>query len=213
MLLLGNAFATQPVSEENPRAHEVHAGPERNFSTVSEAVVEVRTILGYGTGTVFQKNSRIFVLTAAHVVDDYERDGFQVFAVRNGESVEAEVVYFNQHTDIAILEIDEMTTVSPIRLKKRRASLSIGDRVAYCGFPNRADLACFAGLVSSMSPGVINVHSYAWMGASGSFVFDERGRAVGVLSAIEVGRFIGMPILIEDVVWVMSLDLSILEGL
>ena len=197
----------------NPPTHEVHVGPERNFSDVSEAVVEVRTLYGYGTGTVFQKNSRLFVLTAAHVVSNYEQHGFKVFAVKRSESVAASVVYFNEASDIAILEIDEMESVSPIRLKNRRSELRVGERVAYCGFPNRADLACFAGMISSITPNAINVHSYAWMGASGSFVFDERGNAVGVLSAVEVGRFISGPVLIEDIVWIMKLDLEILENL
>ena len=38
-------------------------------------------------------------------------------------------------------------------------------------------------------------------GASGSIVFDDRGRAIGVLRAIDVNRTPFGPQLTEDVVW------------
>ena len=39
-------------------------------------------------------------------------------------------------------------------------------------------------------------------GFSGSNVFDDSGNFIGVLYAMSVGTFIGMPVLMEDVVWV-----------
>jgi hypothetical protein len=52
----------------------------------------------------------------------------------------------------------------------------------------------------------IIMHSYAWMGASGSGVFDERGRLVGILRAVDVSRGPWGPSIVEDIVWVAPLN-------
>ncbi len=49
------------------------------------------------------------------------------------------------------------------------------------------------------------MHSYAWMGASGSCVFALDGRLIGVLVAVDVGRYDGMQI-VEDIVWLTPIS-------
>ena len=45
------------------------------------------------------------------------------------------------------------------------------------------------GTVSSINAnGSVMLQSYAWGGASGSLVFDDRARIVGILKAIDVNR-------------------------
>ncbi len=69
-------------------------------------------------------------------------------------------------------------------------------------YGNVAGLACNDNLI---------VHSYAWMGASGSGVFDDRGNLIGMLRAIDVNDGVVVPQLTEDMVWVApvtSLDLQ-----
>ncbi len=57
------------------------------------------------------------------------------------------------------------------------------------------------------------MHSYGWSGASGSSVFDNEGRLVGILVALDVGPgIIGIPNIIEDVVivvpiWMLNFDI------
>ena len=89
----------------------------------------------------------------------------------------------------------------------------MGDSVGYCGYPNRRDLSCFTGRVSGFPGEYINIHSYAFSGASGSLVVDSSGRPVGILSAIEVGQFLGIPMALESVVWIVPLGPGILENL
>ena len=55
------------------------------------------------------------------------------------------------------------------------------------------------------------MHSYAWIGASGSVVLDMSGRIAGVLNAIDVGFGITGPQLVEDMVWVASIHKVDLE--
>ena len=74
-------------------------------------------------------------------------------------------------------------------------------------------MSCFTGKVSGFPGGYINIHSYAFSGASGSLVVDSAGKAVGILSAVEVGQFLGIPQALESVVWVVPIDRYILEGL
>ena len=57
------------------------------------------------------------------------------------------------------------------------------------------------------------MHSYAWMGASGSVVLDLSGRIVGVLNAIDVGYGISGPQLVEDMIWVANINKVNLEKL
>jgi hypothetical protein len=62
--------------------------------------------------------------------------------------------------------------------------LTIHGRIA--GFTSDADLI---------------IDTYGWGGASGSSVFDEKGRLLGILSAMDVGTGLyGMPRLIPDVI-------------
>jgi len=103
--------------------------------------------------------------------------------------------------------------VKPYKLSFPRRDVSLGDSVGYCGYPNRRDMSCFVGRVSGFPGEYINIHSYAFSGASGSLVVDSSGRAVGVLSAIEVGQFLGIPQALESVIWVVPVDKYIFEGL
>ena len=58
------------------------------------------------------------------------------------------------------------------------------------------------GYVCSTGYSSLIMQSNAWFGASGSVVFDQSGRAVGVVHAItmEINPFTGLPAFIETVV-------------
>jgi hypothetical protein len=60
------------------------------------------------------------------------------------------------------------------------------------------------GQIVSVENGRIVIHSYAWPGASGSGVFDMRGRFIGVVSAVDIGIWNRLvpPALVEDIVWI-----------
>lgn len=211
--IMSSFLCTASAHTNEPITEEVHAGPEKSFASIMRSVVEVRSQYGYGTGTVFEKSGQTYVITAAHVVRSRAGESILITVVHDDEEKQATIAYINPDNDIAILAIDEMNTRSHYNLKFRRSSIGIGDRAGYCGFPNRRDLACFSGGISYTAEGVINLHAYAFGGASGSLVVDSRGRAIGILSAIEVGTFYGMPTPLESIVWIRPISRDILDNL
>ena len=81
----------------------------------------------------------------------------------------------------------------------------VGDALAYTGFPNGTDLLTITGRVSGYRGRWVIVQSYIWMGASGSGVFDSRGRLIGVVSMVEIGNF-KFPQVIEDVGYIAKIS-------
>jgi S1-C subfamily serine protease len=214
LLVLCLAIVPQPISTHTTSAHaidrasnssveNIHNPTAKEYERIMQAVVTVRNDErgGYGSGTLFTYNGQLLVLTASHVVT-----GLKYTTVTHGGSFAlGSIVYDNPESDIAVLIVPEISDRKPLKLKFKNKQLKMGDTLSYCGFPNSRDLSCFSGEVSRMSEDIIHIHSYAWMGASGSSVFDSSGNVVGVLSAIEVGTVWGGPQLIDNVVWAGAL--------
>ena len=191
----------------------VHSGPERSFDSVSGASVIIVTQFGYGTGTVVKYKKKTYVLTAKHVVAPMFGEEVSPTIIKESSTATASVIYRDSNSDIAVLSLTSDIEVKPYKISFPRRDTKLGDSVGYCGYPNRRDLSCFTGRVSGFPSGYVNIHSYAFSGASGSLVVDSAGRAVGILSAVEVGQFLGIPQALESVVWVVPVDKHILEGL
>ena len=198
---LSNTYAIDKVS--NTSVENIHNPTAKEYEKIMNAVVVVRNDLrgGYGSGTLFTYDGHLLVLTASHVVT-----GLKYTTVSHGEEFAlGSIIYDNPESDIAVLLVPEISDRKPLKLKFKNRQLKMGDTLSYCGFPNSRDLSCFSGEVSRISKGTIHIHSYAWMGASGSSVFDSSGNVVGILSAIEVGTVWGGPQLIDNVVWAGAL--------
>jgi S1-C subfamily serine protease len=155
---------------------------------------------GFGSGTYAKVEGRFFILTAAHVV----RGESHMLILGRDEVVPGRVVYTNNASDIAFLEVEEMNTREPIRIRNNYDP-HISDDLVYTGFPNGTDLLTITGRISGFRGHWLVVQGYTWMGASGSGVFDNRGRLVGVVSMVEVGNF-HRPQVIEDIVYVAKLN-------
>ena len=173
---------------------------------VREAAVKVSRpdAVGHGSGTYMKVGPNFFVLTAAHVVE-----GFQTAIIhgRDGEIVIGKIVLKDKDSDYAVISIDKLKSRNPISWRPRSQSIQAGTPICYTGFPQNYDLLTITGEISGIvsKPGYperLILHSYAWMGASGSGVFDMQGRFIGVLVAAGVGEWY-YPQIIEDIVWVV----------
>jgi hypothetical protein len=131
---------------------------------------------GMGSGTYGIYKGYPVIITAAHVVSDCSTI---IVSSYNGEMEAGRLAYLDEEADLAVLYVEPMRSLPQ----------------------QRFGLLTIYGNVAGYSYNRMILHSYAWMGASGSGVYDKSGNLVGVVSAISIGRWI-MPQLIEDVVYV-----------
>jgi len=166
--------------------------------------------MGHGSGNLFKIGSRKFVITAAHVVD-----GFHQILLRetNGHLIPGEVIWANKHSDVAIIvpknnKFEVTKAVSYVNNKKRQL---IAEKLWHYAYPSEHDGLLIESFVSKSSHFKMTMQSHAWFGSSGSVVFDQRGRAVGVVHAItsETNPVTGLPTFVETLVIVNRVyDLS-----
>jgi|GEM_PF-3566808 S1-C subfamily serine protease len=186
-------------------------GRANRISRESAVKIHVKGAVGTyrGTGTYFDYKGSHIVITAAHLWAEYPPTALKSEALVTGpsEKVVGKLVYWDPYVDIAIMVVPKMESRSPAKFV-RDPNYAVGQSVIYSGFPGANSLLTFRGEVAGDGYGTsIAINSFAWGGSSGSGVFDERGRYVGVVSAIMVGRgFIG-PQLVGSVVYVAPANL------
>jgi len=170
-----------------------------------------------GTGTYYKFEDYYIVLTSAHVVD-----ASQVVEIRtpSGESTNGLVLMLDNRvsSDFAVLLVkDKLATRKPMDLKIRNVSQDlVGEEVVYTGDPgHQRQMTIFGNVSGYGGDGSVIMHSFAWGGASGSSVFDDKGRLVGILKAIDVNRshLSPFPQLTEDMVWLSPAYLISLDDI
>ena len=167
-----------------------------------------------GSGTIFKVDGQFIVITAAHVVQDAQS---VIITTPDGLGYFGTPLMTNHELDYAILLVPEIAGRTPLRLRPlQEAQMRVGAHVTYTGFPNGHNLLSISGEISGMARGEhLIMHSYAWPGSSGSCVFDNQGRLVGVLRAVDVGTAF-LPQIIEDIVWIVPawrIDFSALRAM
>lgn len=175
-----------------------------------------------GSGTYFEYNGHHIVVTAAHVV----ADGGDIMLITTPaeESVAALLLYYDNVTpnDTAVLVLRtplDSRTPMELNLYSKDVNDLIGEQTVYTGDPGHQRNMTIYGTVSSINEnGSVMLQSYAWGGASGSLVFDDRARIIGILKAIDVNRsgVSPYPQINENIVWLSppsSLNLDILDSI
>ncbi len=178
------------------------------------AAVKVRSLLkgGHGSGTYMIAHGHRVVATAAHVV---RNESVMAIDGRDGETVVGQVVFSDAENDIAFIVVPELKTRTAIRYRPRKIynERLIGTPLTYTGFPSHHDLLTIRGYVSALEHKMVVTNMFGWFGSSGSGVYDQSGRLVGVVSGIDVGN-IGFRLPLESIVWVAPIsqvDLELLE--
>jgi hypothetical protein len=168
--------------------------------TRTAAVKVVEALTGnHGSGTYIRMYGRFVVVTADHVVD--QNTTMQIHG-RDGEVVVGRVIYRSRESDLAVLITPELHTRIAMKWKPRRDDANLlGTNLTYTGFPGRHDLLTIRGHVAALEKGHVVANMFGWFGASGSGVFDQRGRFIGVVSAIDSGNW-QMPIPLDSIVWI-----------
>tara|TARA_Y100000592_G_C5480411_1_gene325103 strand:- start:2424 stop:2999 length:576 start_codon:yes stop_codon:yes gene_type:complete len=164
-------------------------------------ILQDELISGHGSGNYFKIGKHKFIITAGHVI----YDASAVFILDSGEPVFLEVAYIDPYSDLAIMipsrELFESKAVEYRNYKKQDI---LGKTVNYTGYPSDLPKTSFTGTVSYSGIGYAIIQSYAVPGSSGSIVFDNSGKVIGVVSAVKIGHY-GLsifPRLEENVVFV-----------
>ena len=152
---------------------------------------------GSGSGNYFRLGKKRFILTAAHVV---QGEGEILIIERGYTRTPAKIVYVDPDADIAVLVPEtRLRYTKPIPFR-RDINNEMGEKVYHCGHPAREGWHISEGLLTGTHSDVLMVNTFAWPGSSGSVLFDEGGRVVGVLAAIRVDAPFNIPALVEHVV-------------
>lgn len=157
-----------------------------NSSVQIYAIDDQGETTGHGSGNYFKIGKERFIITADHVIQHGS-----AFLVKDGTSVvPIETVYRDPVQDIIIVAPErKLESIKAKDYKINTKEDLLGMSVNYTGYPSDLGKSLFRGIVSSMDQRMIILQSFALPGASGSVVFDNAGRAVGVLSAVKLGVY------------------------
>jgi S1-C subfamily serine protease len=168
---------------------------------------------GTGSGNYFKLGKHRFIITAAHVVDGQE----EILIIEKGFAMtSATPIYVDTNSDIAILIPKERLKYTKAISFRRDINNQMGEKTYHCGHPAREAWHISEGLLTGTHNDVLLLNTFAWPGSSGSVVFDESGRVIGVISALRVGGPFGLPTMIEHIVLasnIKMLDQKTLRGL
>ena len=153
---------------------------------------------GHGSGTYLIIDDNHYVITARHVID--RADIFYVSS--ENERVVAQVVWKSTTQDIALLRIPKLNTRTAARLSGHNG-MSVGEQVIYTGYPADYRLLTTRAYVSGYNERYRStlLQGFVWFGYSGSGVFDDNGKLVGIVVAIAVEGFNGSPQPLPSIVY------------
>ena len=174
-------------------------------SSVRIVMLDSEEVVGHGSGNYFKHRGRTFIVTAAHVVEGETKKLIQDGNVRVG----IRIVFIDFESDIAILVPNKkLSNANPIPWKLSKNADKIGSPTYYTGFPSHYGKILLRGMISSVTEEGITIQSFALPGSSGSVVFDEDGRVIGVVSAVglHMSPFSPYPSLQEDMVFISKLE-------
>lgn len=143
------------------------------------------TVWRLGSGVIM--NSRGYILTAHHVVDDF--DQIEI-ALQDGRRYGAQLIGSDRYTDIAVLKIDADNL--PIIPQQEDIDTRVGDIVLAIGNPYNLGQTITQGIVSANGGRIGVSNSYSDLiqmdavineGASGGALINSNGDLVGINNA------------------------------
>ncbi len=194
MLVESDDYATYEVSKI-----------DRSISSSVKLVIKYDAVdAGHASGNYFRYGRHKFIITAAHVVDGGEvwiKDGLDI--------VKSETLWVDHDRDIAIIRpMGELSMTKPVKFKINMDNNKVGTIIRYAGYPSHFEKMVLQGMVAKQTEQKVILQCWALPGSSGSVIFDDKGRAMGVLSAVAVERnpFVGIPEIQENIVYAGRLD-------
>lgn len=207
---------TGPVNaldQEEPQAQQSANFPMGSVEQVAQQVLpsvvqlQVRGAQGAGEGSGVVLSSDGTILTNNHVVDA-AADGGEIIAVlRDGRQVTASIVGRAPSFDLAVLRVQGVDDLSPVRLGSSE-NLAVGQQVVAIGSPLGLSGTVTTGIVSALDRPVraggagsgqdtvlnaVQTDAAINPGNSGGPLVDMRGTVIGINSAIASTTIGGQP--------------------
>tara|TARA_Y100000310_G_C20702131_1_gene830886 strand:- start:785 stop:1549 length:765 start_codon:yes stop_codon:yes gene_type:complete len=185
---------SQNISQDLSR-EEYKAVEKSRMSAVRVlSISEESGYLASSSGTYFTTKGKHYVLTVAHglvgiceFTEIWADDQFYQCI---------EFVEFNVLIDYAIIEIEKIPSLRPLRIPQDlptnqnwKKTYSAQSKIFYTGFPNNTGPLTFDGrVIGYHDDDYLYINSFAWGGASGSGIFNVKGKLIGYILAIDVGQ-------------------------
>lgn len=193
----------------NPRA--AAAVTKSRNSAVSVMSISAEGIVSSSSGTYLKLKNQYYIITVSHGIVG-GCSSIRIMTDRGMfECVELKVL--DRRIDYAIIQVDiipgrvavKVPTDHP-KMNDWHRQLGIQRGIYYTGYPNGQGPLTFSGEISGHDHHEnVYVHSFAWPGSSGSGVFGESGKLIGIITAISVGSTeFGIDVL-EDIMIVIPL--------
>jgi S1-C subfamily serine protease len=181
-LELHNAALSSRVGSAERSLKQRDAGIAPLAKRVLRSVFTVETDEGLGTGFVGWRGAdATYVITADHVVKDASMG---VTLSRAGQSWQGEVRAEDAKNDLAVIRLDAQPVGAvPLWQKPRRGVPAVGDELLLAGSPFGLSGTVTTGVVSRVTPKLVQTDAAANPGNSGGPAVDKQGRVVGVLVA------------------------------
>jgi serine protease Do len=198
-----------PSFYQNPGALRKESTVRELVSALGEAVVQVRTPSGLGSGFIINEDG--YLITNFHVIEGETQISIEVYHNRNGQLdrrayKQVRIVAMNKFADITLLKIDDKDApkFSWVLLGDSDA-LSVGDRVFAIGSPMGLERTVTEGMLSTKTrqlAGELYMQTTTQInpGNSGGPLFNLKGEVVGITNMkIQFGEGLGFCIPVESV--------------
>ena len=212
---------TPPASAQLPGSIYQNPGALRKESTVrelvatlGEAVVQVRTPSGLGSGFIINEDG--YLITNFHVIEGETQISIEVYHNRNGQLErrsykQVRIVAMNKFADLALLKVtDEDAPKFSWVLLGDASALSVGDRVFAIGSPLGLERTVTEGILSTKTrqlQGELYMQTTTQInpGNSGGPLFNLRGEVVGVTNMkLTFSEGLGFAIPVETVKYFLN---------
>jgi serine protease Do len=204
------ASAALPKSlYHNPGALRQEKTVKELVATLGEAVVQVRTPGGLGSG--FFINEDGYLITNFHVIEGETQISIEVYQNKGGQLErsnykQVRIISMNKFADLALLKVEDKDApkFSWVLLGESSA-LSVGDRVFAIGSPLGLERTVTEGILSTKTrelQGELYLQTTTQInpGNSGGPLFNLRGEVIGVTNMkITFGEGLGFAIPVESV--------------
>ncbi len=200
---------SKPGFYSSPKKHAQIRNVRDLVNLIGEAVVQVRTPSGLGSGFIINEDG--FLMTNFHVIEGETQISLEVYHQKDGELErktykQVRIIAINKFEDLALLKIEDKDSPKFKYVSMGSAdALSVGEQVFAIGSPLGLERTVTEGILSTKTrqmQGELYLQTTTQInpGNSGGPLFNMSGEVIGVTNMkITFGEGLGFAIPVESV--------------